>query len=87
VIGTIFITPTAIFFGLITLWGGAKKLGIATFVILVVKLIISPIFWANLWVSAVEAGASGNRFLSYFIVIGMLLMFILLFKKSKSARS
>lgn len=86
VIGTIFITPAAIFFGVIALWGGAKHLGAAAFVILVVKLAISPIFWVNLWIGAVGQGAGGNRFLSYVIGIGMLLMFMLLFKKSRPDR-
>lgn len=84
ILGTIILTPIAILFGILALLAGAKGIGVASFLILAVKLAISPTFWVNLWIGANQAEAGSNRLLSWIIVIGMLMMFVLLFKKSKS---
>ena len=83
VIGTLFITPAAIIFGVIALFGGSKGFGVASLIIIVVNLIISPTFWMNLYAGAAQAGAVGNRFISYFDVLGIILMFGLVVFKSR----
>lgn len=77
VVGVLFITPVAIVLGAIALYGGYKGIGIATLIINVVNLIISPTFWANIGAGATFSGASGNRFLTYFNVIGVIVMFVM----------
>lgn len=47
VVGVLFITPLAIILGAISLYGGYKAMGIATLIINVINLIISPTFWAT----------------------------------------
>lgn len=83
VIGVLFITPIAIVFGAIALYGGYKGMGIATLIIVTVNLIISPTFWANIGAGATFAGASSNRFLTYFDAIGVIVMLFLAVRKQK----
>jgi hypothetical protein len=75
VIGVLFITPLAIILNSIALWGGYKRIGLVTIVIILVNLLISPTFWLNIAASAAEPTAYGNRFLTYFDVAGLLAMF------------
>jgi len=77
VAGVLFITPLAIIFGSIALYGGYKGIGIATLVINAVNLLVSPTFWLNVGAGAVYSQASGNRFLSYFDVVGIVVMIFL----------
>jgi hypothetical protein len=83
VIGVLFITPIAIILGAIALYGGYKGMGIATLIIVTVNLIISPTFWANIGAGATFAGASSNRFLTYFDAIGVIVMLYLAVRKRK----
>src|SRR3989344_8593053 len=76
VIGPVFITPFAILFGMIAMLGGAKGWGIATLIIVVVNLVISPSFWANIWAGEAEPDAYLNRFITYFDAIGVILLFV-----------
>ena len=83
VVGVLFITPIAIILGAIALYGGYKGMGIATLIIVTVNLIISPTFWANIGAGATFAGASSNRFLTYFDAIGVIVMLFLAVRKQK----
>lgn len=76
VVGPVFITPLAIVFGIFALYGGSKGIGIATLIIIVVNLIISPSFWANLYIGATESGTIVNQIISYIDLIGLVLMFV-----------
>ena len=81
VFGVLFITPLAIISGAFALYGGYKGIGITTLVIVAVNLIISPTFWANIGAGATMRGAGGNRFLTWFDVLGVALMIYLAAKK------
>lgn len=83
VIGVLFITPPAIILGAISLYGGYKGIGVATLVIVVVNLVISPSFWLNIGAGASYHGASGNRFLAYFDAIGVVAMLYLVARRRK----
>jgi hypothetical protein len=82
-VGVLFITPLAIVFGAVSLYGGYKPIGIAILVINAVNLVISPTFWANIGAGATIAGATGNRFLTYFDLIGVVVMLGLVIRKPK----
>jgi hypothetical protein len=83
-IGVLVITPLAIIFGAIALFGGAKGFGIASLIIIVVNIIISPTFWINIYAGASQAGAVGNRLITYFDALGIILMFgLVVFKRGK----
>jgi len=81
VVGVLFITPVAIVFGAIGLYGGSKGMGIAVLIVNVVNLMISPTFWANIGAGATLASAGGNRFLTWFDAIGVIVMFTLVARK------
>ncbi len=66
IVGVLFITPLAVLAGVVTLYGQYRGMGIAILIVNVVNLIISPTVWANIGAGATLAGASGNRFLTYF---------------------
>jgi hypothetical protein len=83
VAGVLFITPLAVITGAIALYGHYKGIGIATLVINVVNLLISPTFWLNIGAGAKIAGAGSNRFLTYFDTIGIIVMFVLVVRKRK----
>lgn len=83
VVGVLYITPLAILFGAVGIYGGYKTMGIATLVVNVINLIISPTFWANIGAGATMASASGNRFLTYFDAMGVVAMFALIAWKRK----
>jgi hypothetical protein len=83
VAGVLFITPLAIVFGAVGLYGGSRGMGIAVLIVNVINLIISPTFWANIGAGATFAGAAGNRFLTYFDAVGVVVMFVLVVRKRK----
>jgi hypothetical protein len=83
VVGVLFITPLAAIAGALALYGNYKGMGIAILIINVLNLIISPTFWLNIGAGANLANASGNRFLTYFDAIGVVVMFALVIRKSK----
>jgi hypothetical protein len=75
VIGVLFITPFAIVFGCIALYGGDfKYLGAVTIFLIAVNLLISPTFWLNIGAGVTIVDASGNRFLTYFDIGGVIAM-------------
>jgi hypothetical protein len=77
VIGVLFVTPLAILLGAAALYGGYKGMGIATLIIVVINLVISPTFWLNIGAGATMANAGSNRFLTYFDAIGVVAMLYL----------
>jgi hypothetical protein len=77
IVGVLFITPLAIIAGIIALYGNCMGFGIAILIINVVNLMISPTFWANIGAGASFEGAAGNRALTYFDVIGVIVMLFL----------
>jgi hypothetical protein len=79
VIGVILITPIAIVLGIIALRGGTKGMGIASTIIIVVNLFISPSFWVNVGLGAV--GSKGNALMTWFDIVGVILMFYFIVKK------
>jgi hypothetical protein len=85
VIGVLFITPLAIILGVVALYGGYKGIGIAVIVVVAVNLIISPTFWLNVGAGATQAGAAGNRMLTYIDVIGIIVMIYFAAKKRRVA--
>jgi apolipoprotein N-acyltransferase len=81
VAGVLFVIPLAIIFGAITLYGGDYKgLGLVSTILIVINLLISPTFWVNV---AAGADNAANRYLTYFDVIGVLAMFVLLARRKK----
>ncbi|HEY6350047.1 MAG TPA: hypothetical protein VI636_11620 [Candidatus Angelobacter sp.] len=83
VVGVLFITPLAIVFGAIALYGGSKTMGITVLVINVVNLMISPTFWLNIAAGAKIADAGNNRLLIWFDAIGVIVMFALVARKKR----
>ena len=81
VVGVLFITPLAIITGSAALYGYYKNIGIAILIVNVVNLLISPTFWLNVGAGATFGEAAANRFLSYFDVIGVLVMLALVVRK------
>ena len=87
VFGVLFVTPLAIVLGSVALFGGDfKSLGLVTVILIVVNLAISPSFWLNIGAGSVQEEAVANRFLTYFDVIGVIVMFVL-FARRKQARA
>lgn len=86
VFGPVFITPLAIFFGIFSLYGGSRGMGIAVIIIVIVNLIISPSFWINLAASTdSNPNAIVNRAITYVDLIGIVLMFVFaVYPKRKS---
>jgi GYF domain 2 len=84
IVGVLFITPLAIIFGALALYGHYKGMGIAILIINVVNLMVSPTFWLNIGAGATIQGASGNRFLTYFDAIGTVVMLALVLRKRTS---
>jgi hypothetical protein len=82
-VGVLYITPLAILFGSFGLYGGAKSMGIAVLIIDAVNLLISPTFWANIAAGSALASASGNRFLTWFDAIGVIVMFVLVVRQKR----
>jgi hypothetical protein len=79
VLGVLAVTPFTIVLGCIALYGGDfKYLGVATIVLIVVNLMISPTFWLNVAAGATDPGAAANRFLTYFDIGGVIVMLVLL---------
>ena len=82
-VGTLFVTPLAIVFGVFALRGGSKGMGIATVIIVIINLLISPSFWANIYAGATSNQAGSNLFLTYFDFIGIVVMFFYIAKPRK----
>ena len=80
VFGVLFITPLAVLAGALALYGHYKGMGIAILIITVINLIISPTFWLNIGAGATFANAGGNRFLTYFDALGVVVMFALVIR-------
>lgn len=90
VVGVLFVTPLAIVLGSVALFGGDfKSLGMVTVILIVVNLAISPSFWLNVGAGSTQPDAVVNRFLTYFDVIGVIVMFVLFArrKQSRAAKS
>ncbi len=85
VVGVLFVTPLAIVLGAVALYGASKGLGIATLIIVVVNLLISPSFWLNIGAGATNANASANRFLTYVDVLGVAAMLYLAVRRPRTA--
>lgn len=81
VAGVLFLTPLAVILGSVALYGHYKGIGIAILIISVVNLLISPTFWLNIGAGATFSGASGNRFLTYVDLIGVIVMFALVVRR------
>jgi hypothetical protein len=80
-VGVLFLTPIAIVFGSVALYGRYKVVGVATLVVVIVNFLISPTFWLNLLASASESQASVNRWLALFDVAGVIGMLYLSVRK------
>jgi len=83
VAGVLFLTPLAVIMGSVALYGHYKGIGIAILIISVVNLLISPTFWLNTGASSTISGVSGNRFLTYLDLIGVIVMFTLVVRRRK----
>lgn len=83
IVGVLLITPLAIILCAISLYGGYKGMGIATTVIVIVNLLVSPSFWLNVAASSMEEGVV-NRFLTYFDIIGVIVLLYLIVRKRPS---
>jgi len=82
-VGVLFLTPIAIVLGSVALYGGYKVVGVTTLVVVIVNFLISPTFWLNLLAGASESGASGNRWLAYFDIAGVIAMLYLTVRKPR----
>lgn len=82
VVGVLFITPIAIVLGCAALAVGNKVLGISVLLANAINLVVSPTFWLNVKAGRDIAGASSNRFLTYFDVLGLLVMVVLAVRKT-----
>ncbi len=77
-------TPIAILAICAALYGRSKGLGIATTIINVLNMIISLAFWLNIGAAATDQTAVVNRGLTYFDVIGTIVMFLLIARKRRT---
>jgi hypothetical protein len=82
-VGVLFLTPIAIVFGCVALYGGYKVVGVTTLVVVIVNFLISPTFWLNIVAGASESGASGNRWLACFDIAGVIGMLYLTVRKPR----
>ncbi len=78
VIGVLFITPIAIVANAVALFGGYRRVALATTVIVLVNLMISPTFWLNVAAGAVGPDFNPNRALTLFDAVGVVAMFSLI---------
>jgi len=78
VVGVLLITPIAIGFNLAALFGGYRGVPIATTVIVLVNLIVSPTFWLNVATGAIVPNALLNQLLSYLDLAGVIGMLCLI---------
>jgi len=78
VVGVLLITPIAIGFNLAALFGGYRGVPIATTVLVLVNLIVSPTFWLNVATGAIVPNALLNQLLSYLDLAGVIGMFCLI---------
>jgi hypothetical protein len=76
-VGVLFITPVAILLTALALYGGSKGLGIASVILIILNLAVSPTFWLNVATGATQEAAAGNRLLSWFDVIGVGVLLVL----------
>lgn len=83
VLGVLYLNPIAIILSCIAIYGGDfKSLGLVSAIIIVVNYIISPTFWLNIGTGAQFGGS--NLFLTWFGVIGSLVMIVLIVRKYKN---
>jgi hypothetical protein len=80
-LGVLFLTLIAIILGCVALHGGYKVVGVTTLVVVIVNLLISPTFWLNILAGASEPEASGNRWLAFFDIAGVVAMLYLAVRK------
>jgi hypothetical protein len=85
IVGVLILTPIAIILGILALYGGYKGMGIATLILVAINLVISPTFWVNIAIQTTNEGATINRFLTYFNLLGLFVMLYLVPKKNKIA--
>lgn len=78
VIGVLFITPIAIVANALALFGGYRRVALATTVIVLVNLMISPTFWLNLAAGAMGPDFNPNRALTLFDAVGVVAMLSLI---------
>jgi hypothetical protein len=76
-LGVLFLTPIAIILGCVALQGGYKVVGVTTLVVVIVNFLTSPTFWLNILAGASEPEASGNRWLAFFDIAGVVAMLYL----------
>lgn len=82
-VGVFIMAPLAMIVGSVALYGGGSKgFGIAILILSAVKIIISPMFWLYLGVSAVEEGVQG--YFSYFVLVCFIVMLYFLVRTFKS---
>lgn len=80
VIGVLFVAPLAVICACIALYGSDfNSLGLISAVLIIVNYIISPTFWANIGAGAHSGG--GNLFLTWFGIIGSIVMIGLIVRK------
>ncbi|MGO9265754.1 MAG: hypothetical protein ACLQBA_12870 [Candidatus Binataceae bacterium] len=82
-VGVLFLTPIAIVLGSVALYGGYKVVGVTTLVVVIVNFLITPTFWLNILAGASESGASGNRWLACFDIVGVSAMLYLTVRKPR----
>ncbi|MFH1189007.1 MAG: hypothetical protein V1652_04170 [bacterium] len=89
-IGPVFLVPFALICGFITLYVGNKRLGIATLIIVVINLIISPSFWVLLMNQSGDTSIiTLSRLIAWFDFLGILAMSFLIvwrYKRDKQTR-
>jgi hypothetical protein len=78
VVGVLFITPIAIVANAVALHGGYRRVALATAVVVLVNLMVSPTFWLNVAAGAMGPDFNPNRVLSYFDAVGVVAMLSLI---------
>jgi hypothetical protein len=78
VVGVLFITPIAIVANALALHGGYRRVALATTVVVLVNLMVSPTFWLNVAAGAMGPDFNANRVLSYFDAVGVVAMLSLI---------
>jgi hypothetical protein len=78
VVGVLFVTPIAIVANALALHGGYRRVALATTVIVLVNLMVSPTFWLNVAAGAIAPDFNANRALSYFDAVGVVAMLSLI---------
>jgi hypothetical protein len=80
VVGVLLVAPLAVICACIALYGSDfNSLGLVSAILIIVNYIISPTFWANIGAGAQNGG--GNLFLTWFGIIGSIVMIGLVVRK------